>query len=337
MKKIIFTMLSILIIGCIFTGMAIAQGSSGASSAKEITIRYADVQAERDTETMAARKFAELIKEKSNGRIEVQVFYGGQLGDMKDNLQSVQMGSIEMCRTNPAWLADSGAKTMSVLSLPFIFDNIEHANKVIEGEIGQEMLDDIQKNIVGVIGLGYLEPSLRYFFFRNREVKSLSDMKGLKLRVPTNEMNTAMVEAFGASATPIAYNELYSALQTGLVDGAENPLKGFINMKFSEVAKYFTFTGHQYEPSLYLVSESFWNKLSKEDQNILKEAMHETSEYYKEISADLFDEYIAEGEKAGVKFTEVNDIKEWQDAVQPLYERFGKGLEDLIERIKNAK
>ncbi len=336
MKKILFAILSILIIGSVFIGVVSAQSSSESSSAKKFTIRYADVQAERDTETMAARKFAELVKEKSNGRIEVQVFPGGQLGGMKHNVQSVQMGSIEMTRTNPGWLADAGVKKMLVFSLPFIFDNIDHANKVIEGEIGQELLDDIQKNL-GIIGLGYLQPSLRHFFFRNKEVKSLSDIRGLKLRVPTNEMAVAMVNSFGASATPIAYAELYSALQTGLVDGAENPIKGFINIKFCEVAKYFTFTGHQYEPSLYLVSESFWNRVSQEDQNILKEAMYETSEYYKEISKDLYNEYIAEGERVGVKFTEVNDIKEWQDAVQPIYEQFGKGLEDLIKRIKNTK
>jgi len=336
MKKILFVVLSILIMASVFIGVVGAQGSSESSSAEKITIRYADVQAEGDTETMAARKFAELVKEKSNGRIEVQVFPGGQLGDMKHNLQSVQMGSVEMTRTNPGWLADAGVKKMLVISLPFIFDNLEHANKVIEGEIGQELLGDIQKNL-SMIGLGYLQPSLRNFFFRSKEVKSLSDIRGLKLRVPTNEMAVAMVNALGASATPIAYNELYSALQTGLVDGAENPLKGFINIKFCEVAKYFTFTGHQYEPSIYLVSESLWNRLSQEDQNIMKEAMHETNEYYKEISKDLFNKYIAEGERVGVKFTEVNDIKEWQDAVQPVYERLGKGLEDLIKRIKNTK
>src|SRR5690554_1338051 len=256
---------------------------------------------------------------------------------MKDIIESVQMGAIEMARNNPAWLADAGAKRLNLFSLPFIFDNLEHAKKVIASEVGDELLADIQRDGLKMIGLGYLEPSLRYFFFRNKEVRNLKDIKGLKLRVPTNEMNTAMVEAFGASATPIAYNELYSSLQTGLVDGAENPLKGFINMHFSEVSKFFTFTGHQYEPSIVLVSESFWNRLSKDDQNILKESMDETSKYFQEISAELFDSYIEEGEKAGVKFSDVQNIKEWQDAVEPLYQRFGAGLEDLIEGIAALK
>lgn len=307
------------------------------ADAKKLVIRYADVQAENDTETMAARKFAELVAKKSGGRIEVKVFPAGQLGDMKDIMQSVQTGTIEMCRNNPGWIADAGVKRFGVLSLPFIFDNLEHANKVIDGPIGKELLGEIEKSGLGMIGLGYLEPSLRYFFFKNKEVKKLSDMKGMKLRVPTTEINAAMVNAFGASATPIAYNELYTALQSGIVDGAENPLKGFINMKFSEVAKYFTFTGHQYEPSLYLVSATFWKKLSTGDQKILQDSMNETSIYYKEISKNLFEKMITEGKKAGVKFTDVDNIKEWQDAVAPLIMKYGKGMEDLIQRIKNTK
>jgi len=332
MKK----MLIVFLVLIVATGTLFAQGGSE-TSAKKIVIRYADVQAENDTETLAARKFAELVGQKSGGRIEVQVFPNGQLGDMKDIIQSVQMGAIEMCRNNPAWLADAGAKRLNVFSLPFIFDNLEHANRVIDSSIGTELLADIKSSGLQMIGLGYYEPSLRYFFFRNKEVRNLADIKGLKLRVPTNEMNTAMVQAFGASATPIAYNELYSALQTGLVDGAENPLKGFVNMKFSEVAKYFTFTGHQYEPSIVLVSEKFWNTLSVADQKILQEAMTETSAYYKQISKELFSTYITQGEELGVKFVEVDNIKEWQDAVKPLYTKFGAGLEDLIDSIAKMK
>ena len=333
MKKVV----TLLLIAVICIAPLLAQGDSESISEKKLTIRYADVQAENDTETMAARKFAELVDEKSNGRIEVQVFPNGQLGDMKDIIEAVQMGAIEMARNNPAWLADAGARKMNVFSLPFVFDDLEHANRVIASDIGTELLEDIQKSGLQMIGLGYYEPSLRYFFFRNKEVRNLNDIKGLKLRVPTNEMNTAMVEAFGASATPIAYNELYSALQTGLVDGAENPLKGFINMKFSEVAKYFTFTGHQYEPSVVLVSEQFWNTLTEEDKQILREAMAEASEYYHEISQELFDSYIKAGEEAGVKFVEVDDISEWQEAVEPLYQRFGKGMESILEAISEMK
>jgi len=329
MKREIGVVLVAVLMAIAFTAQTAAQ--------KTITIRYADVQAENDTEILAARKFAELVAKKSNGRIEVKVFPAGQLGDMKEIMQSVQTGTIEMCRNNPGWIADAGVKRFGVLSLPFIFDNLEHADKVIEGPIGKELLAEIQKSGLGMVGLGYLEPSLRYFFFRNKEVKKLSDMKGMKLRVPTTEINAAMVNAFGASATPIPYNELYTALQSGIVDGAENPLKGFINMKFYEVAKYFTFTGHQYEPSILLVSESFWKKLPISDQKILQDAMNETSIYYKEISKNLFDKLIAEGKKVGVKFADVDNIKEWQDAVAPLIAKYGKGMEDMIQRIKNIK
>lgn len=332
MKHTILVLMALLMITL---GSGVASGS-GRTESGTITIRYADVQAENDTETMAARKFSELVAEKSGGRIVVQVFPGGQLGDMRDIMQGVQMGSVEMCRNNPGWLADAGARKMSIMSLPFIFDNLEHANAVIYGDIGTELLADIQQSGLGMIGLGYLEPSLRHFFFRNRTVTKLSDLAGMRLRVPTNEMNTAMVAALGASATPIAYNELYTALQTGLVDGAENPTKGFTNMRFGEVAKHFTFTGHQYEPSVLLVNEAFWNRLSPADQRILRQAMDETAVYYQEISKEMYEQYIADGERLGVTFVDVDDITEWQRAVQPLYARFGQGMEDLIRRIQNT-
>ena len=325
MKNRIFAALLFVLLSCLAAGAA------------EMEIRYADVQAENDTETLAAREFARLVKEKSGGRIEVHVFPNGQLGDMKDIMQSVQMGAFEMCRNNPGWLADAGAPRMNIFTLPYLFRDMEHANKVIDGEIGGELLADIQNNGMQMVGLGYLEPSIRYFFFTKRPVASLADLKGLKIRVPTNALNTAMIEAFGASATPIAYNELYSSLQTGLVDGAENPLKGYCNMKFYEVAKYFSMDMHQFEPSVILVSEMFWNRLGEADRNIFREAMAETAKYFKDISGGMYDKYITECKNNGVTFSEIEDIENWRQAVQPLYKQFAGDYIDLVEKIQNTK
>lgn len=320
---------------CLAVALLFAVAAAAVSA--EITIRYADVQAEHDTETMAAHEFSRLVKEKSGGRIDVQVFPNGQLGDMKDIVQSVQMGAIEMCRNNPGWLADAGAARMNIFSLPYLFRDMEHANKVIDGEIGAMLLDDIQANGLNMVAIGYLEPSIRYFFFTKKPVSTLADLKGLKIRVPTNALNTAMIEAFGASATPIAYNELYSSLQTGLVDGAENPLKGFCNMKFYEVCKYFSFDMHQFEPSVVLVSEFFWNSLSPDDQKILRDAMAETSDYFKKISAGMYDEYIKECKDNGVTFSDIEDIEKWREAVQPLYKEFAAGYMDIVQKIIDTK
>ncbi|WHH58014.1 TRAP transporter substrate-binding protein [Petroclostridium sp. X23] len=304
---------------------------------EKIILRYSEVNADNDPETQAAYDFAKRVKEKSNGRIEVQIFPNGQLGGMKDIIQSLQMGAVDMARNNPSWLADAGIKKLNVLSLPYIFNDIGHANKVIEGPVGKQLLDEIKNANMQLVGLGYYEPTLRHFFFTNKRVTKLSDLKGLKLRVPTSEMYKDMVEAFGASPTPIAYGELYSALQTGVVDGAENPLKGYYNMKFYEVAKKFTFDAHQYETSIILFSEMVWNKLSEDDKKLITEAFNESAQYYKEMSQKLYDEYLTDLEKQGVEFSEVENTQEWQDAVKHLYDKYGVGMEDIIDQIKNTK
>lgn len=306
-------------------------------AADKIVLRYSEVNADNDPETLAAYKFAELVKEESNGRIEIQVFPNGQLGGMKDNIQSLQMGAIEIARSNPAWLADAGVKKMNVLSLPFIFRSVEQANKILEGTIGDQLLAEVENAGIQLIGIGYFEPTLRHFFFRDKQVTTLSDIKGLKLRVPTSEVYKDMVRAFGASPTPIAYSELYSALQTGVVDGAENPLKGYYNMKFSETSKYFTFDGHQYETSVIVFSKLAWNRLSSTDQMLIKKAFAESTDYFKEVLHDKQDEYLTELKEQGTIFSEVENPQEWRDAVAPLYKKYGVDYQDLIEQINNVK
>lgn len=305
--------------------------------AEKIVIRLADVQAENDVETQFEYKFAELVAEKSGGRIEVQVFPAGQMGEMADILSSVQMGALEMCRTNPSWLADAGAKSLNLLSLPFIFTGLEQSTEVLEGEIGDKMLQEVLDVGIGVRGLGYLEASGRYFFFTEKEVSNLEEIAGLKLRVPTNALATAMVESCGASATPIGYNELYSALQTGIVDGADNPLKGILNMSFYEVSTFVLDLAHQYEASIILIGENFWQTLSTEDQAILQEAMDEASEYYKEISRAALDGYRGALEEKGMTFITPDNPQEWIDAVTPMYAEFSVGYEDLLQQLIDAQ
>lgn len=308
-----------------------------ALAGEEIVLRLADVQAENDVETQFEYKFAELVSEKSGGRIKVEVYPAGQLGEMADILNSVQMGALEMCRTNPSWLADLGAESMNLLSLPFIFEDLESANRVLDGEVGDKILQELTDKSLGVHGLGYLQPSGRYFFFVDDEVSGLTDINNLKLRVPTNSLATSMVESLGASATPISYNELYSSLQTGIVDGADNPLKGILNMSFFEVSKYVLDMAHQYEASLILINDGFWNKLSEEDQKIIREAMDEAGAYYKEISDAELDGYRTALEEKGMIFVEPDNVKEWKDAVSPMYAEYSKGYEDLLQAIIDAQ
>ena len=313
-------------------GLAMAAVSFNASAA-DIVIKLADVQAENDVETQFEYKFAELVAEKSEGRIEVQVFPAGQMGEMADILTSVQSGAIQMTRTNPSWLADAGVGSINILSLPFIFNDLESANKVLESEIGLQMLEEIAEKGTQVVGLGYLEPSGRYFFFKEKEVSNLDEIRGMKIRVQTNDLATKMVSSLGASATPISYNELYSSLQTGIVDGADNPLKGILNMSFYEVGTYVLDMAHQYEASVIVINENFFNGLSEEDQAIIREAMAEGAEYYKQISEEALGGYRTALEEKGMVFVAPDDPQEWKDACAAIYPEFTKGYEDIVQAV----
>lgn len=302
----------------------------------EMVLRYAEVNPENDPITMAAAEFAKIVKENTDGRIEINIFPSGQLGGHKEVIQSLQMGAIDIARTQPAYLADAGVKAVSIYSLPYLFRDEDHAWDVLGGPIGQNMLDEVQKSDTKLVGVGYYATSPRNFFFADKKVTKLSDMEGLKLRVPTGQMYKDMVEAFGASPTPIPFSELYSALQTGIVDGAENPIKGYNNQNFDEIAKFYTFDRHQADPSIITFSELSWNKFDEEDQQIIKDALAESAVYYRQLSKEKTEEYMAELTEAGVTFSEVENPQEWQDAVQPLYEKYGEGYEDIIEQIQST-
>ncbi len=274
-----------------------------------------------------------LVNEKSDGRIEVQVYPAGQMGEMTDILTAVQSGSMQMTRTNPSWLADAGVSSMNLLALPFVFDDLDSANKVLDSDVGQKILNQVEESDTMVKALGYLEPSGRYFFFKNKRVANLKDIAGLKIRVQTNDLATKMVSSLGASATPISYNELYSSLQTGIVDGADNPLKGILNMSFYEVGSYVLDMPHQYEASIIIINSDFFNSLSEEDQAVINEAMEEGAEYFKQISDEALEGYRSQLEEKGMEFVTPDDPQEWKDAAQTIYSEFTEGNEDLLQEI----
>ena len=313
-------------------GLAIT-GSTTNVFAADVVIKLADVQAENDVETQFEYKFAELVNEKSDGRIEVQVYPAGQMGEMTDILTAVQSGSMQMTRTNPSWLADAGVSSMNLLALPFVFDDLDSANKVLDSDVGQKILNQVEESDTMVKALGYLEPSGRYFFFKNKRVANLKDIAGLKIRVQTNDLATKMVSSLGASATPISYNELYSSLQTGIVDGADNPLKGILNMSFYEVGSYVLDMPHQYEASIIIINSDFFNSLSEEDQAVINEAMEEGAEYFKQISDEALEGYRSQLEEKGMEFVTPDDPQEWKDAAQTIYSEFTEGNEDLLQEI----
>ena len=310
---------------------------AGGEGKPEIVLRYGELNPDTHTMTKGAREFARIVEEKSNGRIHIEVYASGQLGDEKTEIQSVQMGALDMFRTGSSFLTDYGVDMMKVFELPYIFRDTDHAWSVLDSYIGKQFLDAIDEADIKMVGLGYYTESPRNYFFSEKKVTTVADMKGLKIRVPQSDMYMQTTNSFGASATPIAYSELYSALQTGVVDGAENALSGYDANKFYEVAKYYTFDGHSAAPYIVVFSELSWNKLSDEDKKIIQDSWMESNLWFRDMAAQIDQEIISSLESKGIEFFEVENKQEWIDSVKDLYAKYGAGYEDVISAIQATK
>lgn len=278
--------------------------------------------------------FAKRVKEATNGRIQIDVYHGGQLGDEKAVIEQVQLGAIDFARISTGPMAEF-SKKIDLFSMPYIFDSEEHMWKVLNGPIGQEIFDSLKGS--RVVGLTYYEAGARSFYNAKRPVKTPADLKGLKIRVMQNNTMLEMVKAFGASATPMAMGEVYNAIKTGVIDGAENNPPSYTSASHFEVAKYYTLDRHLRVPEITIASEILWNKLSDADKKILKDAAKASTETqrkawkeYEKKSMDLL-------KSKGYDVIEITDVKPWQDAVAPVYKLASPEVTALMAQVKAAK
>lgn len=239
------------------------------SSEEAQTIILAENQVDDYPTSVGDYEFARLIEEKTNGRYKVEVYTGGQLGDEKSAIELMQVGAIELARVNGSPLMEF-SESLGVLSLPYLFSDDEHKWEVLNGDIGETLLDGLSES--NLQGLAFYDSGNRHFYNAIREVKSPEDLAGLKIRVQQSSLNIDMVEALGASATAMSYGEVYSAIQTGVIDGAENNFPSYYTTNHFEVAKYITMDGHSGVPEVLTASKAFWDTLSDKDKEIFKEA-----------------------------------------------------------------
>ena len=321
--------------------MVWANGQSDSDSAsdsgkKSYTFKFAELNPKGHIMEQVDSKFAELVYEKSDGRINIEVFPAGQLGDEKTMYQSLQMGggAIDMCRGNTNSLGDFGVKKLTLFGLPFIFRDREHLWNVLNSEIGEEFLKEPQETGTGMVGLFYLDEGARHIFTKpGIEISSVEDLKGLKLRVPTTQLMSETFQALGVQPTPISFGELYSALQAGTVDGAEQPYSGYFSNNFFEVAPNYTLSGHTYSPSIVLMSEAVYNKLDDEDKAIIMEAAKEAEQYNLASIEKLDGELIEKIKAAGANVSDVSDKAAYVDLAKPVVMKYIKGLEGDYEAI----
>ena len=295
-------------------------------------LTYAENQAEDYPTTKGAYKFAELVKERTKGRIEILVYAEGELGDEQAVVKQLQYGGIDFVRASLSSMSEF-VPELNVLQMPYLYKNSEHMWKVLDGEIGDEFMEILDGS--GLTGLSWYDAGTRNFYWTEKPVQKLEDIKGMKIRVQESEMMAAMVETLGGTAIPMTYDKVYSALETGEIDGAENNWPSYESVRHYEVAPYYTVDEHTRVPEMQVMSQYTWEKLSLEDQRIILECAKESALYERKLWTQRSEASQRRVRSAGCVVIELSDEEKerFQDAMMPVYQRFCADYMDVIDRI----
>lgn len=297
-----------------------------------VSIQLAHVGNDEHQFSIASFKFKEIIEEKSDGSIEVEIYNNGQLGGDGDNVEGVQLGTIDMTTVAPDSYTASVIPEYNVFGIPYLFRDLDHARSVVDGEIGRELLDLGEEH--GIIGLGYWEMGFANFTNSVRSIKEPADMEGLKLRVQPAPIWEEFLDRLGALATPMEFTELYGAMEQGVVDGQENPLNTVVSMGFYEVQPYLALTQHTYKAGPVFVNGKVWNSLSEQQQTWMEEAVQESSEYQRQQLDKLEEEQIQLLKDEGVTITEP-DLDAFREKTEGIEEEVAEEVPaELVDRIK---
>ncbi|HOI99155.1 MAG TPA: TRAP transporter substrate-binding protein [Rectinema sp.] len=304
------------------------------AQAKPIVLRLAETHPKGYPTELGDEEFARLVKERSNGRIIIEVYPGSQLGEEKAVIEQVQFGAIDITRVSISPVAAFVPK-LNAFQMPYLYRDSDHMWKVLKGDIGMELLASLEP--FGFIGLGWFEAGARSFYNSKKPVYTPADLKGMKIRVQESELMLGLVRSFGAIPTPMPYGEVYSGLQTGVVDGAENNPPSYYSASHYEVAKYYTLDEHTMVPEIIIGSKISLGRLSKADQDLIKKAAMDAIDYqraewdaYVKVSMDKV-------KAAGCTIIPIPDKTEWMKAVEPMYKQQTKEIQDLVARIRAVK
>jgi len=313
--------------------IATAIGTLTTGAQAETVLSFAHTQPTSDSHHLAALRFAELVAERTHGEIKVEVHPAGELGSDPAILEGVRLGTIDIAQTgNPFYTRF--APRLNALDLPFLFTNAEHAYRVVDGDIGKALLGDLEAK--GMKGLAFWEIGFRKVTNNKRPIHTVADLKGLKIRTTPNPAHVKAFQMLGAIPTPMAFTEVYMALETGTVDGQENPLNIIRSNKFQEVQKFLSFTDHAYTVSIVSMNLRKFKALTPEQQKILLDAAHEAAVYQRGLNRDQAASDLKAIKAAG---TIVNEDVDREALKKAIYEPVKKDYTDqfgteLIEKIE---
>ena len=322
MKKILTLVLALALICTACAGLA----------DKTLTFKLAENQPEGNPITEGMYKFAELAKEYTNGTVNVEVYANGALCDEPSSVDQLMLGSLDLSRVNTNTLS-STIDEFGVFAMPYLFASTELKYKALDGEAG-EMVCSVLEDY-NMVGLYFWEAGARCFYTTSTPIRSVEDLKGMKIRVQQTEQAIAMVEALGAKATPMNYAEVFQGLQTGIVDGAENDFVSYYTSGHYEVAKYYSLDQHMAPPAILLMAKSSWDKMSAEQQEGVKKAAYEAAVWQRQAMQDFQLESRAACEAAGCEIIEV-DVPAFQTAVASVYDQYPQ-YKEIVEAINAVK
>ncbi|TRZ55879.1 MAG: TRAP transporter substrate-binding protein [Rhodocyclaceae bacterium] len=297
--------------------------------------RSTDIHPDGYPTVEAVKYMGQLLNKLSNGRHGIKVFSNNVLGAEKDTIEQTKIGAIAMTRVNIAPMNNICAATM-VPTMPFLFRSKEHMRAVLDGPIGDEILRSCEPQ--GFIGLAFYDSGARSIYSTRKPVRSLADVKGMKVRVQQSDLWVTLIEAMGANATPMPLGEVYTALKTGLVDAAENNIPSYESTRQFEVAKFYSRTEHSMAPEVLLFSKKLFDKLSAEDQKAIRQAAKDSVPYMRKLWDEREEKSLIALKSGGAQFIDV-DKAAFQAAMRPVYDKFiaDAKLKDLVRRIQETK
>src|SRR6202045_444530 len=309
-------------------------GAGAKAADQKMVFKASDVHPEGYPTVQAVENMGKKLEAATGGRLSIQMYASMQLGGGKEGIEQAQIGALQLGRVSVGALGPV-VDDLNVFNLPFLFRSTEHMEKVIDGPIGQELLDKVRNNpYTRLIGLAWMDAGARSVYDTKKPIKMIDDLKGLKMRVMVNPMFVDIMNALGGNGVAMGYDQVFSALQTGVVEGAENNPPSFVFDNHYQVAKYYTLTQHLIVPEMLLFSRKTWDSLSKDDQALLTKFGREAQQEERVLWTKYEKEALDKAKAAGIQIIEVTDKKPFQDAVKPVWDKYGPKFAELIKRIQ---
>ena len=317
---------------------AVAGGAAVPAFAQQkLVLKATDVHPLGYPTVEAVVRMGKKLETATNGRLSVQMYPSMQLGGEKEMIEQAQVGALAIARISVGPMGPI-VPELNVFNLPFMFRDDAHMEKVIDGQIGDELLKKLSDHpTAGLIGLCWMNAGTRNVYNSKKPIKSIDDLKGLKIRMMGNPVFVDTMNALGGNGVAMGFDQLVNAMQTGVVDGAENNYPTYATGQHFRYAKYYSLTGHLMIPEILVFSKRVWTTLSKEDQDLITKVSKEAQQEERKLWYAMEETSIKQMQEAGVEIIKIADKKPFQDAVKPVWEKYGAQHGSLIKRIQDVK